>query len=318
MVAAGTLGPGRHRHGGIRDFVIGVRFLDGTGELVTRRRPGGQERGRLRPAEAPGRQPRPARRASSRSRSRCFPAPPAWGTLRRRGGRARGALAAKARALAARASTSRHSTSSLPGSVSVRLGGPAEGARAAARSRLALELGLRRRSACSAPRTPTLWAAAPGARVGAAGCRRLVAKVALRPRRAAGARPRAGGRRRGSPVQRAAARSAGSPGRRTGRSSELDRAPARTRAPAACVLTGAPRRGRCSARSRGGAFAVRARRALDPDGRVRRHRATECDCACSIDDPDVERCRRPQGEAMAGAIGAACTAASACRPARPT
>lgn len=34
-VAAGASGPGRHRHGGVRDFVIGVRFLDGTGELVT-------------------------------------------------------------------------------------------------------------------------------------------------------------------------------------------------------------------------------------------------------------------------------------------
>jgi glycolate oxidase len=34
VVAAGTSGSGRYRHGGVRDFVIGVRFLDGTGELI--------------------------------------------------------------------------------------------------------------------------------------------------------------------------------------------------------------------------------------------------------------------------------------------
>jgi len=35
VVAAGTSGPGALRHGGIRDFVIGVRFIDGTGRLIT-------------------------------------------------------------------------------------------------------------------------------------------------------------------------------------------------------------------------------------------------------------------------------------------
>jgi glycolate dehydrogenase FAD-binding subunit len=34
VVAAGTSGPGAFRHGGIRDFIIGVRFVDGTGQLV--------------------------------------------------------------------------------------------------------------------------------------------------------------------------------------------------------------------------------------------------------------------------------------------
>ena len=34
VVAAGTSGPGRVRHGGVRDAVIGVRFVTGTGELV--------------------------------------------------------------------------------------------------------------------------------------------------------------------------------------------------------------------------------------------------------------------------------------------
>jgi glycolate oxidase FAD binding subunit len=34
VVASGTSGPGRHRHGGVRDFIIGARFVDGTGALV--------------------------------------------------------------------------------------------------------------------------------------------------------------------------------------------------------------------------------------------------------------------------------------------
>lgn len=34
VVAAGTSGPGAMRHGGVRDFVIGVRLIDGTGRVV--------------------------------------------------------------------------------------------------------------------------------------------------------------------------------------------------------------------------------------------------------------------------------------------
>ena len=33
-VAAGLSGPGRCRYGGVRDFILGVRFVDGSGELV--------------------------------------------------------------------------------------------------------------------------------------------------------------------------------------------------------------------------------------------------------------------------------------------
>jgi glycolate oxidase FAD binding subunit len=33
-VAAGLSGPGRFRYGGIRDFLLGVRFLSGTGEMI--------------------------------------------------------------------------------------------------------------------------------------------------------------------------------------------------------------------------------------------------------------------------------------------
>jgi len=34
-VAAGTSGPNAFRHGGVRDFLVGVRFIDGTGKLIT-------------------------------------------------------------------------------------------------------------------------------------------------------------------------------------------------------------------------------------------------------------------------------------------
>jgi glycolate oxidase FAD binding subunit len=34
VVAAGTSGPGSYRHGGVRDFILGVRFLDAGGTLV--------------------------------------------------------------------------------------------------------------------------------------------------------------------------------------------------------------------------------------------------------------------------------------------
>jgi len=33
-VASGLSGPGRHRYGGIRDFLLGVRFVDGEGQVV--------------------------------------------------------------------------------------------------------------------------------------------------------------------------------------------------------------------------------------------------------------------------------------------
>ena len=34
VVAANTAGPGRHRFGGVRDFLLGVRFVDGQGQLI--------------------------------------------------------------------------------------------------------------------------------------------------------------------------------------------------------------------------------------------------------------------------------------------
>ena len=62
VVAAGTSGPGAFRHGGVRDFVIGVRFVDGTRPARRGRWQGGQERRRVRPAQAPGRLDGPPRR----------------------------------------------------------------------------------------------------------------------------------------------------------------------------------------------------------------------------------------------------------------
>jgi glycolate oxidase FAD binding subunit len=50
-IAAGLSGSGRQRYGGVRDFLIGVRFVDGTGTPGTRRRQGRQERRRLRSAQ---------------------------------------------------------------------------------------------------------------------------------------------------------------------------------------------------------------------------------------------------------------------------
>ena len=35
VVAAGTSGPNAFRYGGVRDFIIGVQFVDGTGRLIT-------------------------------------------------------------------------------------------------------------------------------------------------------------------------------------------------------------------------------------------------------------------------------------------
>ena len=33
-VAAGLAGPGRYRYGGVRDFILGVRYVDGSGQLI--------------------------------------------------------------------------------------------------------------------------------------------------------------------------------------------------------------------------------------------------------------------------------------------
>ena len=61
-VACGLNGPGRFRHGGVRDFLIGAQVRRRGRAARARRRQGGQERRRLLPAPADGRQPGTPRR----------------------------------------------------------------------------------------------------------------------------------------------------------------------------------------------------------------------------------------------------------------
>ena len=80
VVAAGTSGPGAHRHGGVRDFIIGARFVDGTGELVGAggrvvKNAAGFDLARLMVGSL-GRLGVLVEVAF-----KVFPAPPAWGTL---------------------------------------------------------------------------------------------------------------------------------------------------------------------------------------------------------------------------------------------
>ena len=110
VVAAGTSGPGRHRHGGVRDFIIGARFVDGTGALV-----GGGGRVVKNAAGFD----LPQLMVGSMGRLgvlvevafKVFPAPPAWGTLAAEAPGLDAALDAAQRARPP-GSTSRRSTSS--------------------------------------------------------------------------------------------------------------------------------------------------------------------------------------------------------------
>ena len=125
VAAAGTSGPGRHRHGGIRDFVIGVRFLDGTGELVT----GG---GAVVKNAAGFDLPKLLTGSLGRLgvivelSLKVLPAPPAWGTLRADAPGLDEALEA-----IAHLGRSRIDIEALdlepPARIWVRLGGPADG-----------------------------------------------------------------------------------------------------------------------------------------------------------------------------------------------
>ena len=103
VVATNSSGPRRYGHGTIRDYVIGISAVDGRGVAVQRRRPGREERRRLRFLQAADRLARDAGRhhashaqgeAAARSDgagclrlpnfsrpSRCWPR---WSTRRRR------------------------------------------------------------------------------------------------------------------------------------------------------------------------------------------------------------------------------------------
>jgi glycolate oxidase len=125
VVAAGTSGPGRYRHGGIRDFVVGARFLDGTGELITG---GGQVVKNAAGFDLP------KLLVGSLGRLgvilelslKVLPAPPAWGTVRADAGGLEAALDATAR-LGAAGLDLEALDLEPPGRLWVRLGGPAEG-----------------------------------------------------------------------------------------------------------------------------------------------------------------------------------------------
>ena len=70
-IAAGLSGPRRPYAGAVRDFVLGVRMIDGTRRAAAFRRPGDEERRRLRCVAPDGRRTRHAGPAHSKSRSRC-------------------------------------------------------------------------------------------------------------------------------------------------------------------------------------------------------------------------------------------------------
>ena len=258
VVAAGTSGPGRFRHGGVRDFIIGARFVDGTGALV-----GGG--GRVVKNAAGFDLPRLMVGSMGRLgvlvelAFKVFPAPPAWGTLVVDAPALDWALDAMAAAATAGLDVEALDLEP-PGRLLIRLGG----------SSAALEPRLERlRRALGLPaekllgeRDAAMWDAARA--LAWVPPSTALVKVAMSPRRAAALDPglaAAGAVRRYSagaaigwvawPAERplvaldALLRDAGAAG-------------VRLTGPAGPVLLGA---------LGGGAFADRIRRGLDPDGR---------------------------------------------------
>jgi glycolate dehydrogenase FAD-linked subunit len=124
-VAAGLSGPGRYRHGGVRDFIIGARFVDGTGALV-----GGG--GRVVKNAAGFDLPRLMVGSMGRLgvlvevAFKVFPAPPAWATLVAQAPDLPAALAAIAGAAASGVDIEALDLEP-PGRVLIRVGGPPAG-----------------------------------------------------------------------------------------------------------------------------------------------------------------------------------------------
>ena len=180
VVAAGTSGPGRFRHGGVRDFIIGARFVDGAGALVGGAGARGQERRRLRPAAPARRLAGPPRRAD-RGRVQGLPGAAAVG--RRCVSRRRRLDATLAACAAAQpASTSRRSTSSRRARCSCASAARRRRSSPAARGS-ARTLGLPARALLGAPEA-ALWTDARELDLDAARRPSLV-RVALTPRAAA-------------------------------------------------------------------------------------------------------------------------------------
>jgi glycolate oxidase FAD binding subunit len=124
-VAAASSGPGRYRHGGVRDFIIGARFVDGTGALV-----GGG--GRVVKNAAGFDLPRLMVCSMGRLGAlvevafKVFPAPPATATLTVQAPDLAGALDAMARAAASGVEIEALDLEP-PGRLLMRVGGPAAG-----------------------------------------------------------------------------------------------------------------------------------------------------------------------------------------------
>jgi glycolate oxidase len=252
VVAAGTCGSGGHRHGGVRDFIIGARFVDGTGALVGAggrvvKNAAGFDLARLMVGSL-GRLGVLVEVAF-----KVFPAPPAYATL-----------VAEAPDLGAALEAARRATAldiealdiEPPGRMLVRLGGPS----------MSLEPRLER--LCRALALPAtklhggeeaaLW----DGRLAWAPPEAALVRLALGPRRAAALDASLGSAARRYTRAGAGGWVAWPPDRPL---EELDAA-LRAAGAAGVRLTGPPGTVLLGATS-GGAFADRVRRALDPDGR---------------------------------------------------
>ena len=250
VVAAGTCGSGGHRHGGVRDFIIGARFVDGTGAVVGAggrvvKNAAGFDLARLMVGSL-GRLGVLVEVAF-----KVFPAPPAWGTL-----------VAEAPGLeAALEVTQRVAGLDIealdiepPGRVLIRLGGPAT----------SLEPRLERlRRAVGLPAEKSLADAALwDGRLSWAPPEASLVQLALSPRRAAALDPSLAGVVRRYTRAGAGGFVAWPPDRPL---DELD-ALLRDAGAGGVRLTGAPGTVLLGATG-GGAFADRVRRALDPESR---------------------------------------------------
>ncbi|HWM11669.1 MAG TPA: FAD-linked oxidase C-terminal domain-containing protein, partial [Solirubrobacteraceae bacterium] len=256
VVAAGTSGPGRHRHGGVRDFIIGARFVDGTGALV-----GGG--GRVVKNAAGFDLPRLLVGSMGRLgvivevAFKVFPAPPAWGTLVADAPD----LAAALEAIAL-AGASGQEIEALdlepPGRLLVRLGGT-QAELEPRLERLRRTLGLPAEKELGA-RDAGLWDAARKLAWAPSGA--SVVRIATGPRGAARLDAGLAGVTRRYSAGATAGWIAWPPDRPLG---DLDGL-LRDAGSAGIRLTGPPGPVELGART-GGAFAERVRRGLDPDGR---------------------------------------------------
>ncbi|HWK26369.1 MAG TPA: FAD-binding protein [Solirubrobacter sp.] len=242
-VAAGLSGSGSHRHGGLRDFILGVRFLDGTGRLVGG---GGKVVKNAAGFDLPKLMVGSLGRLGVlvQVSVKVFPLPEAWGTLRVQASDVRDAVA-----LMGRLATAPFELEALdldpPGTLLLRLSGP----------RATLEPRLRALARfIDRPATVEDEAVWHGARELDSAS---LAKVALTPHALAGLDDALGAFPRRYARGGHLAWVAAPPG-------ELD-ALLRERGLGGVLLRGSG--GPLLGVRRGGAFAARIRAALDPDGR---------------------------------------------------